>query len=267
MPKTNAVLSNTNHVKTTLKKAKLNEAKLNKTNTSEVTRFACKYPLGKKIAKLRSDRGYEQKQLCIMLSDYVDNDNIKVPTLSSWEQCTRYPKIDMLIAMADFFNVSLDYFFDREKNYKDQPQIIDKDENSHKTRHGATPLRAFEMPEYNQKPVYVSFKENSHLDQWGILNIKKGIVRCADFDVTISNYIDIYPSAPDKPKRKRISNLQQLSKCENVYIEMISNDPAVNGALSGYYRHDNSKSFLINLTNAETLPYYGLNVTYYAYVG
>ena len=70
-----------------------------------------RYPIGQKIAKLRTDHGYNQSEICIILSDYFDGKKIVVPTYSSWEQGIWTPGIDVIVALADFYKISIDYFF------------------------------------------------------------------------------------------------------------------------------------------------------------
>ena len=58
--------------------------------------------LSKQIAQLRKNIGMSQAQLAKQL-------NISPSTIGMYEQGRRVPALDMLITMANLFNVSLDY--------------------------------------------------------------------------------------------------------------------------------------------------------------
>lgn len=60
------------------------------------------------IKELRKKNNLKQKDLCQIL-------NITQPTLSNYENNRRTPDVKMLIKIANYFNVSIDYLF---KNYK-----------------------------------------------------------------------------------------------------------------------------------------------------
>lgn len=59
------------------------------------------------LQDLREDRDVSRKELAAFL-------NISVSTLGMYEQGRREPNIDMLIKMADYFNVSLDVLVGRD---------------------------------------------------------------------------------------------------------------------------------------------------------
>lgn len=63
--------------------------------------------IGDKIKKLRFEKGYDQQDICDFL-------NIEQSTLSNYENNRRTPKLEMIVKMADFFEVTTDYLLDRE---------------------------------------------------------------------------------------------------------------------------------------------------------
>ena len=58
--------------------------------------------LGEQIKKLRMNKGMSQVQL-------ADKLNITKQSVSNWENEYIMPSVDMLIKIANFFNVSTDY--------------------------------------------------------------------------------------------------------------------------------------------------------------
>lgn len=59
------------------------------------------------LQDLREDRDISRKELAAYL-------NISLSTLGMYEQGRREPNIEMLIKIADFFNVSLDFLVGRD---------------------------------------------------------------------------------------------------------------------------------------------------------
>lgn len=63
-------------------------------------------PIGKRIKDLRTSKGLTQKQLASEIE-------VQAVTLQRFEYGTVRPSLDTLIALADYFNVSLDYLTGR----------------------------------------------------------------------------------------------------------------------------------------------------------
>jgi transcriptional regulator with XRE-family HTH domain len=68
--------------------------------------------LGDRIKQLRQQRGWSQAQLSKKL-------NVHQKQISGYERGIHSPSIELLVRMAELFNVSLDYiaFDDREENH------------------------------------------------------------------------------------------------------------------------------------------------------
>lgn len=66
-----------------------------------------------RIAILRNQRSLTQAELAEIFG-------VAQSTIQSWECGTRQPPLDRLIAIADYFNVSLDYLMDRT----DSPAVL-----------------------------------------------------------------------------------------------------------------------------------------------
>ena len=60
----------------------------------------------KRLKALRTEKGYSQEQMSALL-------NISRSRLSMYEQGKREPCFSILIDIADFFNVSIDYLLGR----------------------------------------------------------------------------------------------------------------------------------------------------------
>ena len=62
--------------------------------------------LAERLRELRKEKGLSQIQVAI----YCD---ITEKTYQNYELCTREPKLDILIRIADFYKVSIDYLVGR----------------------------------------------------------------------------------------------------------------------------------------------------------
>ena len=63
--------------------------------------------LGKRLKKLRIGKDMTQQQL----ADYL---HVSPGSIGMWEHDRREPDIDMLVKLADFYQVTLDYLVGRE---------------------------------------------------------------------------------------------------------------------------------------------------------
>ncbi|MFR5264566.1 helix-turn-helix domain-containing protein [Clostridium sp.] len=61
---------------------------------------------GTRLKELREDRE-------IMSKDFAKIMNVEPSTVTNWEKGNRFPKEDVIIKLADYFNVSVDYLFGR----------------------------------------------------------------------------------------------------------------------------------------------------------
>lgn len=63
-----------------------------------------------KLKELREEKGLQQKELANLL-------NVSKSTISGWEVGRNEPKQDMLIKIAIFFDVTIDYLLGREDDF------------------------------------------------------------------------------------------------------------------------------------------------------
>ena len=70
------------------------------------------------LQDLREDRDISRKDLALVL-------NISVSTLGMYEQGRREPNIDMLIKMADYFDVSIDFLVGRSFKNENNELLVE----------------------------------------------------------------------------------------------------------------------------------------------
>ncbi|UOQ47208.1 helix-turn-helix domain-containing protein [Gracilibacillus caseinilyticus] len=73
--------------------------------------------LGKRIRKLRQDKKLTMKQLGEKFS-------LAESTISGYENGNRKPDMDLVIKLADFFEVSVDYLYGREEKQLDHDNLF-----------------------------------------------------------------------------------------------------------------------------------------------
>lgn len=93
--------------------------------------------LGNKIAELRKEKGITQEALANTL-------RVSNQAVSKWEANQSCPDILLLPQIADFFDVSLDYLFDREKNQSEKI-VMSQNYNSGINRQGK-PEEGYHLP-------------------------------------------------------------------------------------------------------------------------
>ena len=77
-------------------------------------------PFGGRIKKLRLDRSWSQAQFAQKLK-------VHQKQISGYERGVHVPSTELLIRMADLFNVSLDYLAFDNREDKQQVQIADRE--------------------------------------------------------------------------------------------------------------------------------------------
>lgn len=75
---------------------------------------------GNRLKELRIKKGLLQKQVSFELG-------IKVSRYSSYESNSRFPELSILIKIADYYNVSIDYLIGRDnKTHLDNEKLINE---------------------------------------------------------------------------------------------------------------------------------------------
>lgn len=77
---------------------------------------------GNRLRALREDRD-------LMSKDFAKQMNVEPSTVTNWEKGNRFPKEDVLVALANYFDVSIDYLLGRTDDPKNivYSAVIDGD--------------------------------------------------------------------------------------------------------------------------------------------
>lgn len=229
--------------------------------------------VGIRLTELRIKSGMSQKDLAEKLQLMLDMyDAISPITISSYERGTRLPSLIVIITLAQIFGVTVDYIVGAdtkipqkkisndsiEKNICPLPEIDCK-----------IPSQKYES--YNEMPVFVKNSNGLVSDYWAILDYygKRLISKNRVEDLMPSHTLySMKPySSPDNIYNVNKSlNMKRLINEKIVWIEPCTSDDKAKALYSGYYKHNENRSMLINIANSLTLNYNGLGIAYNAYV-
>ena len=226
-----------------------------------------------RLALLRHEKKLTQQDLANALSELENRTkSYSLLSVSGWESGDKYPSMNTVIALCEYFNVSADYllgFTDDPKNRKITPAALNNDnEDSPNYLITYNDLKSF-----HKKPVYVVFNDKSSEDGWGIYDAsKKRIVFSNQFlYITKELNCTYYTRIPEElvipmyNLKKRLS-MGQLIKSKKVWIEMITTSDFVRAQYNGWYRVNETGTCLVNSLGL-TLTFDGLNISYNAYSG
>lgn len=226
------------------------------------------YQLGGRLAMLRKERGLSQAEFGKEFALFCGQSQpVTIPTISSWEQNHRQPPMSTLVQLVLFYGVTCDYLFGISDDRTGDLNEGEKKDSILKLTPHDVPIKQNLLINYDKCPVYVKFKNSEHLNQWGILNYEQKIIRCSDFDISLTVKLELYPVSDFPGVRTRISSFEQLLSTNVVYVKMKTSDPAVEAFYNGRYQHNASRTFLIKIDNNTPLAYTGLDVCYTAFRG
>ena len=151
------------------------------------------------------------------LIDCAEKLGVGQPTLSAWERGTKNPTLENLEAMADMYNVSVDYLLGRIVPDKECSKLISKDM----------------LPVLHGRPIW-----NKELG-WCIVDNINGYLWNVNGKMPIGGTDTLYLAAdsftqspaPSKPISK-----DELNSFNEILVEPISTDQNLKRQLRGYYR-------------------------------
>lgn len=221
-----------------------------------------------RISALRIKNNMTQQELGITVSELSKRDTLyTVSAVSAWECGRRMPTEGTFKILASVFGVSIAYL----KGLSDDPlgeaetsSTINPNENA---EIHAVELDKDLLPLYDGKPVFVSFNNYEHKDQWFIYNVTKDTLIGSEFtinssDPSIKRVFSFDPYLTDLGKCLSIKDL--LICKTSVYVSMKSPDRQICSLYNGWYHNNENNTALIN-KDGLSLPYEGLNNSYVAF--
>lgn len=218
-----------------------------------------------RISTARGAAGMGQQQLADKLLPLIGR-KITVSTISSWEIGRRAVPKRYVAGLAQALDVTIDYL----AGTVDDPHEKASHEEDDEKRRGPVPIASDDLERYDGRPVWVEFKEGKNIDGYALVDFKEKILVMIGhkwrIDFRLVNLYDAKPLHavfdPYADRRRRV-NADKFFSCNSVFIEYDSSNEGIRKAYTGWYRHNEDHTCLIN-AEGKALPYEGLNKYYKA---
>lgn len=222
-----------------------------------------------RLASLRKNSGLSQKEFAVRFSEYLGKSMPYAPsTISSWEVGAKNPTTETLIAMADFFGVSLNYL----RGVSNDRTPSDEERVSITKYKYLVP--ADKLKSYDHTPVWLQFDSPMHEDKWGIISMETNSIVCEAEVLSLSQLEElkcqfyILPMPNDIFRDVFLAEPMSFSKMrdskESFWVEVVA-PSSIKTRYDGWYHHNEDKSCIIN-DRGLTLPYSGFGISWRAYV-
>lgn len=226
--------------------------------------YFTKKALGGHIAELRKKLGWSTNDL---MNELIKRgvDSCGAPsTISGWEQGRKCPSIGTAVMLASIFGVTLDELVGLPSRY----MLVDDEVGEAKK----IEIPIYELCNCGGMPVYVEFIDQALDNQWGLVSVDGNMIIFEEEAIEISRMVNCifwvkpphHTWAISSQGKMPLPHLDNLRRLECMYIEVKSSSPKIRGEYNGWYRHNESKTALINSAGL-TLPYEGLNKNYFVY--
>lgn len=222
--------------------------------------------LGYRLMKLRQEREWTQEDIAQKISIFLANEPLSNLSISAYENGRRLPSIQVLIAMAQLFEVSVDYLVGYDVITTERADKLNSQDIFPQID---TKLRVQEYENYDGLPVYVKGKDVLITERWGILDYPGKRVVFPDGELELDKTIELYRGTmldfPAPFTDLKPLNLGKMLGAKMVFIVPRTSDPVAKARYTGYYKHNEEHSMLVNVQNGLLLPYTGLSISYIAY--
>ena len=232
---------------------------------------------GSRLALLRKENDLSQSAFAKEYSDYAGRKKkLTVTTVSYWETGGRMPEVNTLIAIARFFDVSLDFLIgtSNSRDGSSTQQIASEVDSESPV---ALYESIFRIPDkdirkYDGLPVFVVFPNMEYENQWAILDSSTASLITKNGVIKMGTFIGEYYTFP-KPADVYYSfnnlhsyNERNIMKADKFWVEIKSHSGELRKQYAGWWKHNEAKTGIINIANGLTLPYEGLGISYNAYM-
>lgn len=232
--------------------------------------------IGIRISNLRNEQNMKQSDLAATLSELLGR-SIQFTTVSSWETGRRKPAFDVIQKMSQLFGCSVDYILgntDDRNGVAEEPET-EKIDTSYFIRAEVKlkPSDILKNRNFDGRPVYITFKNYIHANQWALVNLKNEMLVLSDgrmLKIDAPSIEFIYTDIPTYESCCSINGNYPLDlvrlkkKTGEFYVEMITPDKEISAAYNGWYKNDKDHTCIIN-SIGRVLPYTGLGISYNAY--
>lgn len=223
------------------------------------------------LTKLRSQFRLTQEEMAEKLSELSGGlCSITGVTLASYEQGNRLPSLNVLYWICKLFNVSLDALLDLKPSNEpyltepEQEDVVDVIPQCGRR------INTKDLYKYDTLPVYVKSTDHSIGEGWAVLDYPNRRFIFSTGIYPYSQKIEVYAYPPKESKYMNGKALTPLTLPEVlnqtiVWVDMLGTEPYTSGKYNGWYRHNEDRSALVNISNSLTLLYGGIGIAFNAY--
>lgn len=226
--------------------------------------------IGQKLAKLRIENNMRQEDVARILAE-ISNDACHISSLciSSYENGKRTPPVTTLVYLCRVFDVSLDWLCGLSDNPATMAEASTDSSNEEELK-PYKEIKLNELKRYDKQPVYIASVDDSISPGWAIVSYSSRRFIMADKAYTFASNIKVMSYPPreylfNQSIKQHILNRSNIANAGNIWVEMISQDPFIQGQYNGWYHHNTNHSALVNDANSLVLKYEGLGISYTAY--
>lgn len=151
----------------------------------------------KRLKVLRKASGMKQSEFCEALAAYIGKGTrIPISTLSSWELGEKRPTYEIMIEIANYFNVSLDFLLGRTK-MSEMEYFADDTQKSQNIEDYLVRISSKDISEYDGKPVFIVCGTAMKSGKWSIYNASKELFCTRDERVHNTDRLTFYVLATE----------------------------------------------------------------------
>lgn len=226
---------------------------------------------GNRIAMLRKKKKFTQAGLCEGLKKvHPAVGNITSINISSYESGARMPSVEKLIAFSIFFGVTVDYLLGVSDTPVNEATLESSEDSLNNLPVPDTLIKQAELSKFHEMPVFVVAPDMEIHNRWALLDYFNKRLVFSNEIYPLSDRLKLYCHVPLSSAYAEYNlpkplSFTQLWDHELLWIEAMSPDRQIKGKYSGWYRHNEDKSALVNCSNGLALPYTGLGISFNAY--
>lgn len=229
-----------------------------------ITKQVEKEVVASRLKSLRADMKLSQGEVARSISITLGlKDRLANSTVSAWEVGAKMPSTTYLIALANLYNVSVDYLLGVSQNPNGGMNDIEVNMADY-----IKEIKLKDLPRYDGLPVLLSFSNSARSDVWGIYDREHECFYCKGRIIKVSSidkcYATMQSSFPIRNEDNKKLSLIKCKQLEEVWIDYMGIDAVVSERYSGWYSVNVIQKCFMN-DYGMILPFRGLNINYFAY--
>lgn len=226
--------------------------------------------IGGSIRTLRKERNMTQAELAKAIQLMLDSpEELSNLSISAYENGVRIPPLTTMIAISQILGSTLDYMCGLKTKISESVARTENGEES-PFYDAQIEISGSELKKFDRQAVYAMFTRSDIESRWCILDYEGQRLLCAEAELPLDSSVRLFRVKPVGDEKVTSYNYvpltaPQVMEYEILWVESIASDAVVRGRYTGYYRHNENRTGLINVDNGLFLEYKGVGVYYMAF--